>query len=124
MLATVEARPEFAELGVLLVWVPMLLTDSAAMAAAADGALPLEAVRFGDPDRTAAGAVAAAIGAPGETAWDMYLFFQAGTAWETYLPAPLTWVHQLHSTWADRSKMALGPDLFAALVSAAATTLD
>lgn len=124
MLATLDASADLARLAVLVVWVPMLPSDSEPAANVADADLLVDAPRFWDGDRIAARAVATTIGAAGETAWDMYLFFGAAVIWEDGVPIPLTWVHQLPASWADPAKMACGPHLLPALSAAAAECVE
>ena len=123
MLAALGTSPDFSEFAVFVVWVPMLLTDATATAEGANADLVIDAPRFWDERRLAAWAVADAIGANGETAWDMYLFFSKDAVWDAACPPPVTWVHQLDNRWADRTKMACGPDLEPALIAAATMTL-
>lgn len=123
MLETLQQHSAFAALKVFFIWVPMLPTDSLSAAEVSDDRLALDAPRFWDGDRLAARATAAGIGAPGETAWDMYPFFSRGTPWEANFPTPLNWVHQVDSAWADLSQRTCGPELLPALVTAASTTV-
>ena len=56
---------------------------------------------FHDPRRRVGKALAASLGAPGTTWWDVYIFYGAGSVWDDGPPAPARWAHQLSETWAD-----------------------
>jgi hypothetical protein len=73
---------------------------------------------FHDPHRRAGRAIAQALGAPGQVAWDIYLFFPAGREWGETLPAPVHWAHQLGDGWADPAHYHSGQDLVAELARA------
>ena len=85
-------------------WLPMMPNDSA------NGA-DLEASNFGDlpvahawdPERNAGGLYAKTLGLS-SVAWDAYLLYQTGVAWQGDLPPkPSFWMHQLpESSGADR----------------------
>ncbi len=93
------------DLSVLVVWTDMLEGDSEQAALAARSIVSdSRAFHFHDPGRLAGRAVASSLGAPGETAWDIYLLYDAPSAWEELPPRPLDWVHQLSSSWAEQSR--------------------
>jgi hypothetical protein len=74
---------------------------------------------FHDPDRQVGKAIAQSLGAPGEVAWDIYLFYPRGSAWDAQPPPPLTWAHQLGtSSWADPTRYHRGDALIAELYKA------
>src|SRR5687767_2737608 len=59
---------------------------------------------FYDPGHLAGRLVAASIGAVGQVAWDMYLFYESTSVWPA---APGTWFHQLGGAgreWADPAR--------------------
>ena len=92
-------------LSVLVVWTDMLEGDSEEAALAACSLVSdSRAVHFHDPGSLAGRAVASSLGAPGEIAWDMYLFYDAPSAWENLPPRPVDWVHQLSPSWAEQSR--------------------
>lgn len=49
---------------------------------------------FYDADKLAGRAVAVSLGGEGETAWDIYLFYEQGTVWQHRPPVPVAWAHQ------------------------------
>jgi hypothetical protein len=106
-----------ADIRVAIAWIHMLPLDNAVAARAM--ALTLRDPRvqqFHDPHKRAGAAVATSLGAPGRTAWDIYLFYPAGVGWQDGLPPPFAWAHQLKdSTWADPSQYRRGDDLVAQL---------
>ncbi len=99
---------------ILAVWIDMLDTDDrrAAEAAASIFEPFPSVVQFHDPKAVVGAAVASAIGSPGRTAWDMYLFYPPGVRFEAELPPPQDWAHQLGQTgWADPSRCYWEEDL-------------
>ena len=66
---------------------------------------------FHDPFRRAGKAIAAALGAPDATAWDVYLFFDRDARWKGGPPQPRGWAHQLGDTWADPGRYRAGEQL-------------
>ena len=66
---------------------------------------------FHDPFRRAGKAIAAALGAPNDTAWDVYLFFDRGAQWKGGPPQPQGWTHQLGEPWADPDRHRTGEQL-------------
>jgi hypothetical protein len=88
--------------------------EAAAEAAARLGAGDPRVVHFVEADDRPVGlAVSAALGWPmnhDEAAWDIYLFWPAGTAWGDALPAPAQVFYQL-GAHADEAGFARGEDL-------------
>ncbi len=98
----VSALEQQAALSVLLVWINMLPSDERAdLPDLLDELANPRIEWFHDRERVAGKAVAAALGAPGETAWDMYMGFDAGARWGDAMPRPRGWLHQLTDAWAD-----------------------
>jgi len=110
--AILKAEPP-ADMSVAIAWIHMLPLDSAVTARRM--ALTIRDPRmqhFDDPHRRAGAAVAASLGASGKMAWDIYLFYGAGSGWQDGPPPPAMWAHQLKdSTWADLSHYHRGQDL-------------
>lgn len=52
------------------------------------------------------------------TAWDIYLFYNAGDLWETAPPAPRAYLHQM-GRYLNDQHFHSGPDLVAGLAAAA-----
>ena len=67
--------------------------------------------QYYDPQRMAGKAIAESLGAPGQVAWDMYLFYSRDIEWGESLPVPFDWAHQLSEAWANPSHFAWGPNL-------------
>jgi hypothetical protein len=95
------------DLGLIVVWIDMLPADNrraAELAASIFDPFPWVA-QFHDPHRLAGKAIAASIGAPGQIAWDMYLFYKSDARWIEQPPEPDDWVHQLgDDPWAQADK--------------------
>jgi hypothetical protein len=67
---------------------------------------------FYDSERRVGKAIAEVLGAAGQTAWDTYLFYEAGMVWQSEPPRPVGWVHQLtDSMWADPEHRTVGDKL-------------
>lgn len=72
--------------------------------------------QFYDPSRRAGHAIAASFGAAGRVAWDIYLFYPAGSEWAEAPPVAVDWVHQLGGrSWADSGRHRTGAALVADL---------
>jgi len=115
MLSSEEAKR--CDVIVSIVWTPMLPGDSAGTARVATALIPdARARHYFDPERRAGRAIAGRLGGAGKIAWDIYLFFAPGVAWEDEPPLPLGWAHQLgDAAWADPARCHRGEDLVAAL---------
>jgi len=101
-----------ADVEIMLVWIDMLAEDNVATASTASKIFQYDRViQFHDPNRLAGKAIAESLGANHSIAWDMYLFYKAGSKWEEKPPVPLGWAHQLDDLWADPSHFAWGDDL-------------
>jgi hypothetical protein len=102
-----------ADIRVAIAWIRMLPFDNAI--AARRMAMTMQDPRvqhFYDPNRRGGAAVAASLGAAGNMAWDVYLFYAPGPAWQEGPPSPVVWSHQLkNSTWAEPSRYHRGADL-------------
>ena len=111
-----------ADVQVAVIWIPMLRGDNAAAARAAMALVRDPRVRhWYDSERLVGRAVASSLGADGETAWDMYLFYASNAAWAGDAPPlPLEWLHQLKGrAWADQARLRQGERLPPALRAAA-----
>ena len=102
-----------------VIWLPMLAADDdvaarEAMRLVADS----RARHFYDPDRVVGRAVARSLGASGEIAWDIYLFYGPEARWDGDVPPrPLDWRHQLRGrAWADPERWRWGDQLAADLL--------
>ena len=56
---------------------------------------------FHDPGRRVGQVLAHSLGEPEHIAWDIYLFFSAGSEWDQLPPQPIAWAHQLSGSWLD-----------------------
>ncbi len=78
------------------------------------------AVHFHDPARAVGAAVAEALGARGQVAWDFYLFYPPGRRWDDRPPVPEAAYHQLSgAAWAGLTRYRTGRRLAKALQLAA-----
>jgi hypothetical protein len=113
-------RFPLADVSVGLVWINMLVADSADAAQAASALVSDPRVRhFYDPDRRVGQAIAESVGGRGQVAWDTYLFYPAGGEWQATPPQPATWAHQLtREVWADPGRYRGGGGLLDALCAA------
>ena len=97
----------------------MLPTDGGLTAQFAARGMPDARLRFfHDPDKAMGRAVAQSVGAPGQVAWDAYLFYAKGAEWRAALPAPTRWAHQLEDPWADPYRHFSGGELLQELARA------
>ena len=95
-----------------MVWVEMLRADAKADIRAVAATMNDPRVRsFHDPAGRAGKAIAAALGAEGKRAWDVYLFYDSEAEWKERPPVPHGWVHQLSDAWADRTRHRHGDQL-------------
>ncbi|HZG67578.1 MAG TPA: hypothetical protein VEZ12_12595 [Herpetosiphonaceae bacterium] len=95
-----------------IVWVPMLVEDGVEAAErAARRFNDTRVEQFYDAGHHAGKAIAAGLGGPGEIAWDIYLFYPAGSLWQNAPPLPEVWMHQLSASWAPAAYRRCGPDL-------------
>lgn len=116
--AVVQGFPQ-ADIGIGIVWINMLPADNALAARLQSLRMSDPRIRhFHDPHRRAGRAIAQALGAPGQVAWDIYLFFSPGGEWGETPPAPIRWAHQLGDSWADPACYHTGGDLVAELARA------
>lgn len=115
-----DAHPQ-AALTALIIWVPMLASDSIEAAQETSALIrDQRAVHFYDRARRAGRSIAAAVGGPGEIAWDTYLLYRSGARWNDGPPAPEHWMHQLGpGAWADPQRFRWADSLTAELRSAA-----
>jgi hypothetical protein len=96
-----------------MIWINMLDGDSqqAAQAAAAGIIRDGRIHHFYDPVKRAGQAVAESLGAGNAIAWDIYLFYERDSLWNTFPPRPMQWFHQLDATWADPAHHAWDSEL-------------
>lgn len=85
-----------ANISVSIVWVNMLPEDTETGAVRSALIIDDPRVRhFHDPARRVGEAVAASLGWEDYVAWDIYLFYEAGTRWLEAPPPPAYYAHQL-----------------------------
>ena len=104
-----------ANLNILIVWANILAADSLAISQETSKLFEDDprVTQFYDPAKMLAKAVAEGLGAQaGETAWDVYLFYDTKTEWGKRVPQPKDWVHQLvGSRWAEAARRFQGDRL-------------
>jgi hypothetical protein len=109
--SVIEFSPD-ADIRIAIVWINKLPADS--RKAAEKTARTFNDPRicqFYDPQQLSGRAVADSLGWQGRVAWDIYLFYTAGSQWNETLPLPFDWMHQLTDPWADSDRLRMGDDL-------------
>ena len=107
----IETFPD-ADINVAIVWINKLPADSRKAAEKSAGTFNDPRIcQFYDPQQRSGKAVANSLGWLGRVAWDIYLFYTAGSQWDETPPAPANWVHQLTDPWADPDRLRTGNDL-------------
>lgn len=106
-----------ADIGVCIVWINMLPLDGLATAKLSARIITdPRACHLHDPEKLAGKAIAQSLGGKDKAAWDIYLFYEAGSAWNDSPPAPIRWAHQLQgSEWADSAHYHSGDGLVSEL---------
>jgi len=117
------------DLSVTIVWVDMYSGDDYSSARRTARILDDPRVKhFYDFDDIVGPAFAKSMGASHweslrEPAWDIYMFYSGDTSWETDLPVPDDYTHQLnrgYGHWAERRYFNSGVDLYHALIDISA----
>jgi hypothetical protein len=104
----IEGFPR-ADISVTIVWINMLPDDTGPGAQMSAQIIDDPRVRhFHDPARRAGQAVAASLGWKDYVAWDIYLFYEAGSKWIEDPPSPAHFAHQLPR---DSAHFRTGDDL-------------
>jgi mercuric ion transport protein len=102
-------------ISVIIVWTNMLKADDQESAFRAASMFDNPSViQFFDAGNQFGDVVAKRLTPVGEKAWDIYLFYDQDAKWETSLPRPFEYAHQLgstHTPWADQTKYFCGKDL-------------
>ena len=112
MLESVVKKFNGLEISCGVVWIDMLAEDSEKKAKSSSVIFSdMHVTQFYDPNLLSGKAVANSLGWTGKTAWDIYLFYPAGSEWSQHPPLPGEWVHQLKDDWADRKHFRTGSDL-------------
>jgi len=107
----IESFPD-ADISVAIVWINKLSADSRKAAEKSAGTFDDQRIcQFYDPKQRSGQAVANSLGWQGRVAWDIYLFYTAGSQWDETPPAPVDWMHQLTDPWADPDRLRIGEDL-------------
>ena len=107
----IESFPN-ADIRVAIVWINKLPADSRKAAEkSADTFNDPRICQFYDPKQRSGQAVANSLGWQGRVAWDIYLFYTAGSKWNETPPAPVDWMHQLTDPWANPGRLRTGDDL-------------
>lgn len=81
----------------VIIWTPMLQPDSLYAAQGIEAKFSdARVAHFWDPDRILGSLLSQVLHLNTSVAWDIYLVYSPGHAWETELPpAPAFWMHQL-----------------------------
>ena len=81
----------------VIVWLPMLATDSIDAANERESKfLDSRVKQFWDEHRIVGRIISQTLKLKGSTAWDVYLIYPPDHAWDTELPPrPIFWMHQL-----------------------------
>ncbi len=74
--------------------------------------------QFYDSNKLSGKIIAEGLGWEGMVAWDIYLFYPAGSVWAAIPPASRYWMHQIKESWADRDRFHTGDDLLNELSTA------
>ncbi len=116
MHSVLEGLAADVSLAAFVVWINMLPEDeSADLRILVDELADPRIHWFRDPQGRAGKAVAAALGGNGQTAWDVYIAFEAEARWGEGMPPARDWVHQLGDPWADPSRRHVRDELEPAL---------
>jgi hypothetical protein len=101
-----------ADISIAIVWINKLAADSKTAAEkTAETFNDSRVYQFYDPQQLSGQVIADSIGWHGRIAWDIYLFYTAGSKWNDMPPSPVDWVHQLKDQWADSDRLRIGDDL-------------
>lgn len=107
----IESFPD-AGIRIAIVWINKLPADSGTAAEQSAHTFNDQRLcQFYDPQQLSGRAVADSLGWPGRIAWDIYLFYTAGSHWNETPPLPSDWMHQLTDPWADSERLRMGNDL-------------
>lgn len=112
--ASVVKNMKTKDVSVIIVWTNMLQSDQENTALRAASMFKDKGiVQFFDAENKFGNHAAKAINPSGESAWDIYMFFDKEVTWSKDLPQPFDYAHQLGSTrtWVDQSKYYCGPKL-------------
>jgi hypothetical protein len=89
-------------ISVSMIWINMLPSDNqSAMKKATQSSADARVRHFYDPRRQAGKIIAQSLGEPSQVAWDIYLFYSAGSQWGDVPPQPTAWAHQLSGSWVN-----------------------
>jgi len=100
---------------VIIVWTNMLKADDKENAYKAASLFQNPSViQYFDAENQFGDLVAKRLNPKGEKAWDIYMFYDKDVEWNTSIPRPFEYAHQLSPTihpWADQTKYLCGSDL-------------
>lgn len=101
-------------IAVIIVWTNMLKSDGENTALRAASLFKQGNVtQFFDAENRFGDLAAKTLNPQGQQAWDIYMFFDKDSKWDSNLPKPFEYVHQLgpSSIWADQTKYFCGNKL-------------
>ena len=103
------------DISVIIVWTNMLKADDKDNAFKAASMFKDPAiVQYFDSENKFGDLVARKLNPKGEKAWDIYMFFDKEDQWNSSIPRPFEYAHQLSGSihpWADQTKYFCGKDL-------------
>jgi copper ion binding protein len=103
------------DINVIIVWTNMLKSDDEENAYYAASMFNDESVvQFFDAENKFGDLIARRLNPKGEKAWDIYMFYDKDVEWNSTVPRPFYYVHQLSEEfhpWADQTKYFCGSDL-------------
>ena len=103
------------DINVIIVWTNMLKSDDKENAfKAASMFKDPSIVQYFDGENKFGDLVARRLSPKGEKAWDIYMFFDKEDSWNTSVPRPFEYAHQLSASfhpWADNTKYFCGKEL-------------
>ena len=112
--AVIEKMKE-KDLSVIIIWTNMLKSDNQNSAyKAASLFKDPSIVQFFDSENKFGDVVAQRLNPQGKKAWDIYMFFDKDTKWNSDFPRPFDYAHQLSSSahpWIDKTKYFCGVEL-------------
>ncbi len=105
-----------------IVWIKMNSKDTLAPALeAAQKFNDPRVEQFYDPLQKSGSLLADQLPIKAGIAWDIYLFYEKEKLWETRLPDPVDWMHQMSDSDPDSSNLRCGDDLAKSLYDAMAS---
>lgn len=116
--SVLKAFPD-ADICIGIVWIKMNPKDDLTAAKKASKDFKDERIiHFYDSQQSSGKLIAKDLPLNAEVAWDIYLFYPSGLAWNDRIPKPSNWMHQMSDTDADSDYHRTGDDLVTGLYEA------